>query len=176
MIVCQHRPVRSIDRRVESVIFGRRLTLSALPAAWIFSWMVSLPNAMPDEFFGTKRYPATRAWLSRYDNAIAKAKKEAPQVTELEGAAAVERILASPFKGEGLRVDSDPLGLKQDEVVSMWPIDTGYDRKDTGRLVKLTADEVAIATKSEQGGKEIRIHYPRWNYTVASAGKMTNGD
>ena len=138
--------------------------------------MVSLPNAMPDGFFGTKRYPTTRAWLSRYDDAIAKAKKEAPQVTALEGAAAVERILASPFKDEGLRVDSNPLGLKQDEVVSMWPIDTGYDRKDTGRLVKLNADEVAIATKSEQGGKEVRIHYPRWNYAVASAGKMTNGN
>jgi hypothetical protein len=137
--------------------------------------MISLPNAMPDEFFGTKRYPATRAWLSRYDNAIAKAKMESPQVNELEGPAAVDRILVSSFKDEDLRVDNDPLGLKRDEVVSMWPIDTGYDRKDTGRLVKLTADEVAIATKSERGGKEVRIHYPRWNYTVASAGKMTNG-
>jgi hypothetical protein len=137
--------------------------------------MISLPNAMPDEFFGSKRCPATRAWLSRYDDAIAKAKKIAPQVSELEGSAAVERILASPFKDEDLRVDSDPLALKKDEVVSMWPIDTGYDRKDTGKLVKLTADEVAVATKSEHGGKEVRIHYPRWNYTVASAGMARNG-
>jgi hypothetical protein len=137
--------------------------------------MISLPNAMPDEFFGAKRYPATRAWLSRYDDAIAKAKKEAPQVSELEGPAAVESIPASSFKDEDLRVGGDPLGLKKDEVVSMWPIDTGYDSKDTGRLVKLTADEVAIATQSEQGGKEVRIHFPRWNYTVASGGKMKNG-
>jgi hypothetical protein len=137
--------------------------------------MISLPNAMPDEFFGTKRYPATRAWLSRYDDAIAKAKKEAPQVGELEGSAAVERILASPFKDEDLRVDSDPMALKKNEVVIMWPIDTGYDRKDTGKLMKLTADEVAVATKSEQGGKEVRTHYPRWNYTVTSADKATNG-
>jgi hypothetical protein len=137
--------------------------------------MVSLPNAMPDEFFGTKRYPETRAWLSRYDDAIAKAKREAPQVSELEGPAAVERVLTSSFRDEDLRVDSDPLALKKDEVVSMWPIDTGYDRKDTGKLIKLTADEVVVATKSEQGRKEIRIHYPRWNYTIASAGKATNG-
>jgi len=148
--------------------------LADVHAAWIFSWMVSLPNAMPDEFFGAKRYPATRAWLSRYDDAIAKAKKEAPQGGELEGPAAVDRILASPFKDEDLQVDSDPLGLKKDEVVSMWPIDTGYGRKDTGKLVKLTANEVAVATKSEQGVKEVRVHYPRWNYAVASAGKMTN--
>lgn len=168
------RPVGSTGLRVFSIHFVKTLTRFSLSAAWIFSWMVSLPNAMPDEFFGAKRYPATRAWLSRYDDAIAKAKKEAPQGGELEGPAAVDRILASPFKDEDLQVDSDPLGLKKDEVVSMWPIDTGYGRKDTGKLVKLTANEVAVATKSEQGGKEVRVHYPRWNYAVASAGKMTN--
>jgi hypothetical protein len=168
-------PVRSTGCQVSYVVIFKRLTLFVVPAAWIFSWMVSLPNAMPDEFFGTKRYPAARAWLSRYDAAIAKAKDEAPQVGELEGPAAVENILASPFEDEDLRVESDPLALEKDEVVSMWPIDTGYDRKDTGRLIKLTADEVAVATKSEQGGKEVRINYPRWNYTVAPAGKATNG-
>jgi hypothetical protein len=167
--------VSSTGCRMSSIVFVERLTPSTLPAAWIFSWIVSLPNAMPDEFFGTERYPATRAWLSRYDDAIAKAKKEAPPVSELEGPAAVERILASSFKDEDLRVDSDPLGLKKNEVVSMWPIDTGYDRKDAGKLIKFTANEVAVATKVEQGGKEVRIHYPRWNYTVASAGEMTNG-
>ena len=40
--------------------------------------------------------------------------------------------------------------------------------------MKLTANEVAVATKSEQGVKEVRVHYPRWNYAVASAGKITN--
>lgn len=137
--------------------------------------MVSLPNAMPDEFFGTGRYPATRAWLSRYDKVIAKSKETAPQVRELEGPEAVENVLASSFRDEDLRVDSDPLALKKDEVVNMWPIDTGFDRKETGKLVHLTADEVAISTKSEHGGKEVRIHYPRWNYSIASAGKVTNG-
>jgi len=137
--------------------------------------MVSLPNAMPDEFFGTRCYPATRAWLSRYDDAVAKAKEAAPQVSELKGPAAVEKVLSSSFQDEDLRVESDPLALKKGEVVNMWPIDTGYNRKDSGKLVKLTANEAVVATKTQQGGKEVRIHYPRWNYTIASAGKGTSG-
>lgn len=146
-----------------------------LLAAWIFSWMLSLPNAMPEEFFGTKRHPKTRAWISRYEDAIAKAKKAAPQPEELEGESAVEKVLGSALQHDDLQVENDPLGLKQGDIVEMWPIDTGYGRKDTGRLVKLTRNEVAVATKSEKHGKEIRIHYPRWNYTIAAASGVPNG-
>jgi len=137
--------------------------------------MVNLPNAMPDEFFGTGRYPATRAWLSRYDEAIGKAKYSAPQIGELEGPAAVEKVLSSPFQDEDLGVSSDPLALKKGEVVSTWPIHTGYNHKDSGKLVKLTSNEVVIATMSQQGGKEVRIHHPRWNYTIASTGEKATG-
>ena len=144
--------------------------------AWIFSWMLSLPNAMPDTFFGADRYPKTRAWIERFDAAVAKAKESGPEPTKIEGAEAIKQILNSNFVSEKeLKVEEDPEGLKEGEEVEMFPIDTGYNRRDRGKLVLLNSQEVAVQAKSEQGGKDIRIHYPRWNFSVKAAGSQVNG-
>lgn len=137
--------------------------------------MHSLPNAMPEDFFGTKRYPKTRAWITRYDAAIEKAKDAAPKPEEVDGPDAVDIVLASQAREEGLQVNDDPLRLKKGDHVEMWPIDTGYCRKDSGQLIKLTSIEVAIAADSERSGEQVQIHYPRWNYTIARAGSKANG-
>lgn len=140
-------------------------------------WMLSLPNAMPESFFSAERYPRTRAWLSRYENAINRAKQFATQPTELEGPAAIEKTLKSPLNtsadtaGAKLTVVKDPSGLKQGQEIEMYPIDTGSTRRDRGRLVHLTSDEVAVSAKSEKGDTDVRIHYPRWNFSIAPASK-----
>ena len=51
------------------------------------------------------------AWLRRYDDAIAKAKDLAPQPSQLEGFAAIDRILNSGSQNEELGVEHDPLVL-----------------------------------------------------------------
>lgn len=87
------------------------------------------------------------------------------------------RILSSGFQesDEELKVEEDPEGLKEGDEVEMWPVDTGFDRRDTGRLVKLDAREMVVRTRSQQDGKEVRIHYPRWNFCVRKA-VAVNGD
>lgn len=152
------------------------LTEGGVAGAWIFSWMLSLPNAMPDAFFGAKRYPKTRAWIDRFDAALAKAKESAPQPDKIDGADAVKQILGSGFVSDKeLKVEEDPEGLKEGQEVEMYPIDTGYSRRDRGKLVLLNSHEVAVQAKSEQGGKDVRIHYPRWNFSVKAAGSAVNG-
>jgi len=139
--------------------------------------MLSLPNAMPESFFSAERYPRTRAWLARYEKAVERAKQYAPQPTELEGPAAIEQALKSPLNtstdtaGAELTVVQDPSGLKQGQEIEMYPIDTGSNRRDRGRLVHLTSAEVAISAKSEKGDTDVRIHYPRWNFSIGPAGE-----
>ena len=53
----------------------------------------------------------------------------------------------------------------------MYPTDTGYNYKDSGKLVGLGANEAVVSTKSNQGGEEVRIHYPRWNFEIEKAGQ-----
>lgn len=162
-----------IDDTIASETKSYRLTKTS--AAGIFSWMHSLPNAMPDEFFSAGKYPRTRAWLERYDDAITKAKDAAPQPDQLEGLAAVDQILNTSPQEEGLQVEHDPLRLSFGDKVQIWPVDTGYGHKDSGTLVKLSRDEVAILRRSEQGNAEVRIHFPRWNFAISRLAAATNG-
>ena len=53
----------------------------------------------------------------------------------------------------------------------MYPVDTGYNSKDSGKLVGLGAHEAVVSAKSNEGGKEVRIHYPRWNFEIERVGR-----
>ena len=140
-------------------------------ACWIFDWLFQLPNAYDYAFFNRKTYPRTIAWRDRYNAAIAAAKEKAPTPSELKGPDAVSQILNAGFQESDaeLKIESDPQKIQEGDEVEMWPVDTGYDRKDSGRLVRLDVNEMAVRTLTQQDGKEIRIHYPRWNFDIKKA-------
>lgn len=76
-------------------------------------------------------------------------------------------MLAAKFSDENLVVDKDPTGLKQGVLVQLYPLDGGgfsESTRDTGRLIKLTKDEVAIAVRSETDDIEVHVHAPRWGF------------
>jgi len=62
--------------------------------------------------------------------------------------------------------ENDPIGLKKGTEVEVWPIDTGVRHRDHGRLVGLTRDEVVLSVRSEADGKEVRVHFPRTNFSI----------
>jgi hypothetical protein len=66
--------------------------------------------------------------------------------------------------------ESDPTGLKEGQEVLMYPIDTGFESKDQGKLIGLTSREAVVSAKSKDG-TEVRIHHPRWNFEIAPVGK-----
>ena len=84
-----------------------------------------------------------------------------PKPAELSGPDAVSKILKSGFNEEKTKGESDPCNLQEGEEVDMYPIDTGYDRKDSGKLIGLSRNESVISCLSNQEGKEIHIHHPR---------------
>ena len=93
----------------------------------------------------------------------------------------MSKILDSSFRetDKELKVEADPEGFKQGEHVEMWPVDTGYSRKDGGELVKLDVREAVVRTRSrgeQQGAKEVRIHYQRWNFEIRRVSPEGKGE
>ena len=95
------------------------------------------------------------------------AEKSAGKAVSLDGKAAFQHITSASYHDQQTGVDvTDPTGLKEGDSVQLWPIDSGFRHKDNGRLVKLTRDEVVLAISTKSGGKEIRVHAPRWGFRL----------
>lgn len=90
----------------------------------------------------------------------------------------MSKILGSEFlePDAELKVEDDPEGFKEGEEVEMWPVDTGFNRRDRGRLVKLGVHEAVVQRGSgRDGAREVRIHYPRWNFCIQRVGEGDGG-
>ncbi len=62
--------------------------------------------------------------------------------------------------------ENDPLKLKKDQEVEVYPTDSGFSRRDRGRLVALNAAEVVLSTQTKVGDSEVRIHCPRIDFRI----------
>lgn len=141
------------------------------PAIWPFHWVLGLKGALPPTLVSAEKFPKVFAWISRFNAAIEEAKKAAPKPTTFKGADAIKHITQADFyESEGEVDSSDPLGLKKGQDIESWPIDTGFRHHDRGKLVSLTSKEVVFAVQSKVGGKEVRIHHPRWNFRTRAVG------
>ena len=122
-------------------------------------------RSIPPTLVSREKYPKVYAWIDRFDKAIKTAERSMPKLTTLKGADAISYVAQAAFSEPEGEVDgNDPLGLKKGQDVESWPVDSGFKHRDRGRLVSLTAKEVVLAAQSKIGGKEIRIHHPRWNF------------
>ncbi|OAL22394.1 hypothetical protein AYO20_11180 [Fonsecaea nubica] len=127
--------------------------------------LADIEGALPRELISDKKYPKVFAWIARFNDALKVAKAQAPKPASLKGDAAAERILNASFVDKDLGVDpADPLGLPQGTEVEVFPIDSGTQHHDRGRLVGLTEDEVVLSTQAK--GKEVRLHFPRTGFRI----------
>ena len=125
--------------------------------------MLQLEGSFPDNLISSKSHPKTFAWCDRYHKAVEAAQ---PKQDPIDGKEALKRVAAADYaEPKGSVAANDPLGLKQGQDVVITPVDTGFTAKQTGSLVGLESDEVVISTKTEDG-TEIRIHSPRFNFSI----------
>ncbi|MAF94733.1 MAG: glutathione S-transferase [Rhodospirillaceae bacterium] len=75
--------------------------------------------------------------------------------------AAVPDVLEIVETGEG-----DPSGLKPGDEVKVEPIGVGLPNAVAGRIVRIGAQEIAIARADEQVG-DVVVHFPRVGYRVS---------
>lgn len=109
------------------------------------------------------------AWIDRFDKAVSAAAKKAGKPKTIKGPEALASISSSKFaESEGSVDEKDPTGLKKGQEIEVWPIDSGFSRKDRGKLVKLDGKEIVIDGKTKDG-QHVRIHAPRHGFRVRSA-------
>jgi hypothetical protein len=133
-------------------------------AVWPFHWLNTLPGALPPDQISAKQFPKVFAWIDRFDKAIQVAAKEAGKPKTLKGPEAETRISNDEFAESEGEVDAnDPSGVKKGDVIEVWPIDSGFSRKDLGKLVALSIHEIVIESKTGSG-KTVRVHTPRHGF------------
>ena len=142
--------------------------LTLTQAAWIFNWMMSLDGSFPQDMVSQQTHPKTIAWCERYNKAVTAAVEAAkPEVVDV--AEVLKRLAQASFAEKPSGVDIvDPLGLKEGEIVTVAPIDTGFTVSETGPLLAITAEEIVIGSKTKDG-TEVHVHSPRFNFRVKPA-------
>lgn len=157
-------------------IAGEQPGLSDIHLGFIFDWILrgegelSPKNAHP-ELFQDKKYSTVMDWNARLTSLVAEKKKQAP-IERLTESQTVKLIEESEFwEDEELEIlDWDPTNLEKGTEIDLMTTDvpSGFQNRDTGRLVGMTADRVTI-TGETQNKINVRIHYPRTNVKAAKA-------
>ncbi|KAF2086351.1 glutathione S-transferase [Saccharata proteae CBS 121410] len=157
------------------ILKSAKPTLADIEAIWPFDWLVEMKGALPSSVISEVQFPKVYSWIRRFREALKAAKASGPKTITFKGPEAVRFVAGADDLAESTgRVDeSDPLGLRRDDVVEVWPIDSGFSHRDRGRLVSLTPDEVVLASKTPTGDGEVHVHFPRWGFRVAKAGGRT---
>lgn len=153
-----------------------RPSLADIEAVWPLHWLREMPGALPESVISERQYPRVFAWIERFDKAVTAATFELGKIPTIAGGEAAQSIVNSPFFDKNELVEySEPivsvLGLKQGDLVTVAPTDTGRRHKDHGILVGLNDKEVIFETKADlEGSPVIRVHAPRHGF------KITRGD
>jgi hypothetical protein len=80
---------------------------------------------------------------------------------------AIDTILSSDyFEPEGEIDPQDPLQLKKGQMVAINPVDSGASHVDKGELLSIGIREAVIKKKVPNGRGEIRVHFPRVNFSI----------
>jgi len=146
---------------------GKGPGLADIEAVWVVHWLTGLKGALDEEVVSRGKYPLVYAWVDRFQKAVKGTVGEKPRT--LSGEEAKRVIAGAVLAEDGANVDGDePIvkiyGLKEGDVVEVWPVDSGSAHVDIGRLVGLTAREVVIET--DVG---FRVHAPRHGFRVRPA-------
>ncbi|KAF2492900.1 hypothetical protein BU16DRAFT_93411 [Lophium mytilinum] len=148
-------------------------SLADIEAIWPFDWLADMKGSLPPNVVSAEQFPRVFSWIARWRAAVKAAKAAVPKPVTLKGPEAAKLILEADF-AEPSSVDAnDPLGLTEGVEVEVYPTDSGFLNRDRGPLVTLTQDEVAVASRSREGGQEIRIHAPRTGFRVTKVEAKT---
>jgi len=125
---------------------------------------------LPADFISPTQFPKVFAWIERFYRAVKAAAQKAGKPKPIKGPEAVKQISSSEFAESEAEVDpEDPTGFKKGQEIEVWPIDSGFNHKDRGKLVGLSGKEIVIESKTKEG-KMVRIHAPRHGFRVRAVG------
>jgi hypothetical protein len=139
-------------------------SLADIEAVWPFHWLLDM-KALPN-LISAQQFPRVFTWIARFKQAVSSAKASVPKPMTIKGVEGIQQIMSSEFAEPEGRVDEeDPLGFEKGQDIEIWPLDSGFNNRDHGRLVALSALESVIEVQKEVG-KIIRAHFPRHGYRL----------
>ncbi|KAK2868017.1 hypothetical protein FQN49_003245 [Arthroderma sp. PD_2] len=142
-------------------------SLADIQAIWPLDWVVSTDS----DIVSKTSHPKVFAWMARFRQALSNAEAKMEKVV-VSGSDVLDGLQHESFAEEEGKVDeSDPLGLRKGENVTVWPTDSGSTHRDTGTLVTLNSKEIVLQRKTADGRFDVRIHFPRINFRVVPAAK-----
>lgn len=154
----------------EWIAGGKEPTLADVEAHFVIEWLIGMPGALPNDF--ETRFPKVFAWAKRLSTLVKQKTKKPVRIT---GEDARNHIFNAGANDPSRGVDSnDPTGLKEGDEVEVFPVDTGFTHRDTGKLVTLNGKEIAIEVQTKTAGETVVLHVPRWGFRVQrpSSSKM----
>ncbi|KAJ5110784.1 hypothetical protein N7532_001319 [Penicillium argentinense] len=130
---------------------GELAPLADIEMAWPLVWLFSAPGALPEDQVSARVFPKVYAWVERLDAAANAAGNALPKPQTLSGEQAAGIISQSAFEGGVYRVqENDEVvrsqALEEEQLVKVWPFDSGSAHKTAGRLIGLNDDEVIVET------------------------------
>lgn len=143
-------------------------SIADVKSVWVIDWMFEL-KSLPEQYFSDKIYPKTYAWVQRWRSVLKAAKGKALKPVTIKGADAIKHICGASVTSDLTVDETDPFGLEEGTNVQVWPIESGFNHKDQGRLIGLTKDEVVIAVPTKVGEQEVYLHMPRWGFRIVKA-------
>jgi len=142
---------------------GDEPMLADVETSFVITWLMSMKVALPNELFSKERYPKVLAWVDRFNKQV---KSRSQKPVTLKGDQAKDFIVGGEKAPQNVD-ETDPTGLKNGDMVTVYPLDSGSRNRDTGKIVTLTAQEVAIEV--EKDGKTVVLHTPRWGFRIERA-------
>ncbi len=138
---------------------------------WTYDWTLQRENNMyaelEKEVISQKTFPKVFAWIDRLREAYEAATEKNGKAEVISDRDAIDKILASDyFETEGHVDKLDPLQLTKGQMVDISPVDSGFSHHDKGELLSLGLKEVVIKKAVPNGQGQIRVHFPRINFSI----------
>lgn len=139
-------------------------------AVWALEWTINLPGALAGSGISADTYPYTFAWVARFLARMGKVRR-APLVT---GADAREAILSSPPSPSSSApgdAAAQGEGGGGGEWVKVFPVDTGRNHPQRGRLVRCGDGRTELlVTPPGEPQRSLRVVFPTLGYRVEGDG------
>jgi hypothetical protein len=131
---------------------------------------MDMPGALQSTYISENQFPKVFAWVGRFKEALHQAKAGQARPARINVDELIKHMEGSVFYESVGEVDAhDPTALKAGDEVTVWPVDTGFKHRDSGKLLGLTPNDIIILKRTTVGNLDIHVHLPRWGYRVVKA-------
>jgi hypothetical protein len=131
---------------------------------------MNMPGALQSTYISENQFPKVFAWVGRFKEALQQAKAGGPKPVRIKVDELIKHMAGSVFFEPVGEIDAhDPTALKAGDEVTVWPIDSGFKHRDTGKLLGLTPHDMILSKRTKVDNLEIHVHMPRWGFRIVKA-------